>query len=174
MSRASSIIKLKRFIPSSDGLGGYGVYFWEVSTSLEFAKKLAKNWWRFSSLPKNDVFKDDADKSLAIVKATIKPAQHEFYDATSDDFLLLCSDIAEKQSLLSKNDLIRLRAALLVSIEEENKLKFSVIKIDVEVPGQARGESAPPSFYWLKKQAACYVVKNKAEEVIQNIELIEA
>ncbi|NRT58602.1 hypothetical protein [Sphaerotilus uruguayifluvii] len=174
MSRASNIVKIKKFIPSSDGLCGKGVYFWAINNSLDFAKKLAKNWWRFSLKHHSDVFKDDYDKGLAVLKATIKPIENEFYDATSDEFLSLISIVAEEKSILTKNDVLKLRAALVDEIEKEKNVKFSVVKIDVDVPGKSKGEVAPPSFYWIKKQAACYVVKDKAEEIIQDIELIEA
>ncbi len=173
MSRALSIVNLKKFTPSPEGLGGYGVYFWEVSGSLDFSKKLAQNWWRFASSPKYDVYKDDEDKSLAVLKAKIIPFEREFFDATDDEFLLACSQIAEEKMLFQKEDIIKLRTAVLMDIEKEMGVNFSVVKIDVEVPGKQKGESYAPSFYWLKKQAGCYVVKNKIDEVIQEIELVE-
>lgn len=172
-SRAETIVKEEKFQASADGLLGAGAYFWAYDNDMSLAKRLALNWWRFAG-GKNDAYKGDTDPSLAILKADIEVDSNGYFDASSESFLELLIKTAEQKKILStKDDFNKLRAVLVKEIETVQGFNYEVVKAEVDVPGQIRGEAGAPYVYWAAKQAASYVVMPDALDVICNIELVE-
>jgi len=172
-SRAEAIVKEAKFRASADGILGAGAYFWAYENDMSLAKRLAANWWRFAGQKRN-AYKGDADPSLAILKADIEVDQKVYFDASSENFIELLIKTAEQKKILStKDDFNKLRAVLLMEIEAERGFGYDVVKAMVEVPGKISGESGAPYVYWATKQAASYIVTQKALDFICNIELVE-
>lgn len=172
-TRANAILESNRFKASDDGRAGSGVYFWSFQNDALYARRLAENWWRVSATPKFNSYQGDADKSLAVLKARIEAPTNDYFDANTDGFLSLLIQTAEDRKIESnKNEIDLLRIYLIEEIENERAAQYSVIKLDVDVPGLTKGEKAPaPYVSWLKR-APCIVVRNHAIGLIKDIELV--
>ncbi|MCO7637822.1 hypothetical protein NJI34_13650 [Pseudomonas sp. S 311-6] len=150
-----------------------GVYFWAYDNEISLAKRLAENWWRFSSV-KLKSYVEDSDCSLAVLDARIEANENVYFDASAESFLDLLIKTAEARGIEStKQEFNKLRVLLLTEIEAFKKTTFCVIKAEVEVPGKVSGESSAPFVYWAAKQAPCYVVTNTALNLINHVELVE-
>lgn len=140
-------IQTEGFKSSPVGRTGAGVYFWRYFTNDEYAKYLAREWWKYSK-NKGDYNKVGGDTSLCIISVKIDDNSHfiDFSHGLLREMIrdLILNKIEEIKSrsdkMPSEEEIISsLYTTFVKKIESEEKLAFDAIITNVPPPKGATG-----------------------------------